>query len=281
MQISHSERKTLVLRFKKRTEKECPRVKFTYFNTTTENNENIVFYNYYEHLRKFGFEWENDKLDYKYTTKLSKDEKNLIKKMTMSKQVRCKICVGESRIWNMDTTNAKRKSFLTGFLYKEKHLLDYFKITNSKDLYPLTPAEKCRCIRYYPLKTHGSTAYKEQDVFYSIFNLGETVMFHVFENMLIYYGRRIQRLFVPKFYHNRNTENILKCLEYVGEYDRIDQIGYSEFPSVLGRKLYECKNKPGDGTRNTTLTIKDQDFTFPRTYFKSVGVTIDKFFHKR
>ena len=87
------------------------------------------------------------------------------------------VCVDESRIWNMDTTNTKRKSFLTGFLYEEKHLLDYFKITNSKDFYLLTPAEKCRYIRYYTFKTHGSTVYKGKDVFYRIFNLERLLCF--------------------------------------------------------------------------------------------------------
>ena len=102
-------------------------------------------------------------------------------------------------------------------------------------------------------------------------------MFHVFENKLIHYGRKTQRLFVPKFYYDRNTENILRYLEYVEEYDKIDQIGYSKFPSVPDRKLYKYKNKPGDGTRNTTLTIKDQDFPFPHTLFKSVGATKEEF----
>ena len=102
----------------------------------------------------------------------------------------------------------------------------------------LTPAEKGRFIRYYTLKTHASSTYKEKDVFYSTFNLKGTVIFHGLESMLVYYGRKIQRSFVPKFYHDRNDTNFLKHLESVGEYDKIDQIGYSEFPGVLGVKLY-------------------------------------------
>ena len=45
-----------------------------------KKTEEIAFYNHYEHLNKFGFEWENTALDYKFTIKLSKDEKKLIKK---------------------------------------------------------------------------------------------------------------------------------------------------------------------------------------------------------
>ena len=40
-----------------------------------QKNEDIEFYNYYEHLKNFGFEWENDNLEFKFSKKLSKDEK--------------------------------------------------------------------------------------------------------------------------------------------------------------------------------------------------------------
>ena len=36
--------------------------------------------NYYEHLEKIGFEWENTAIDLKFSLKLSKDEKKFIKK---------------------------------------------------------------------------------------------------------------------------------------------------------------------------------------------------------
>lgn len=109
-------------------------------------------------------------------------KKKTDKKMTMSKHARCKICVDESRIWNMDTINTKRLFYLTGFLYKEKHLLDCFKIADSKNL---GPAEKGRYIRYYTLKTHKSNADREKDVIYSTFSLKNTVLFHGLEDMLV------------------------------------------------------------------------------------------------
>ena len=40
-----------------------------------QKNKDIEFYNYYEHLKNFGFEWENDNLEFKFSKKLSKDEK--------------------------------------------------------------------------------------------------------------------------------------------------------------------------------------------------------------
>lgn len=64
----------------RKTEKECPCIQFTFFNATNGKNEDISFYNYYDHLKNFGFQCENDMLDYKFSINLSKDEKKLIKK---------------------------------------------------------------------------------------------------------------------------------------------------------------------------------------------------------
>ena len=76
----------------------------------------MVYY-YYKHLKDFGFEWENKKLDFKYTITLSSDEKKVTKKMTMSDKIRCLIFTEESRIWNMDMANNKRLSCMIGYIY--------------------------------------------------------------------------------------------------------------------------------------------------------------------
>ena len=54
--ISNPETKTLVIPFTKKTEKDCPRIKITFFNTTTKKNEDFLVYDYYKHLKDFGFE---------------------------------------------------------------------------------------------------------------------------------------------------------------------------------------------------------------------------------
>ena len=61
--------------------------------------------------------------------------------------------------------------------------------------------------------------------------------------MLIYCPRKIQRLYVSKFFHDRKKTNFLKELNFVGVYDKIDRVGFSEFPDVFGRKLYEYRKK--------------------------------------
>ena len=45
---------------------------------------------------------------------------------------------------------------------------------------------------------------------------------------LFFIGKKIERLFVPKFFHDRNTVNFLKELQFVGEFDTIDKTGFSE-----------------------------------------------------
>ena len=54
------------------------------------------------------------------------------KSMTMGKLARCKPNVDESRIWHMEMANTRRLSFSFGFFYEEKHVLDYYKIADSK-----------------------------------------------------------------------------------------------------------------------------------------------------
>ena len=51
---------------------------------------------------------------------MSKDEKKLIKKMTMSKNARSRIHVDESRIWNMGKRNVKRLSYPMAYMLESE-----------------------------------------------------------------------------------------------------------------------------------------------------------------
>ena len=42
-----------------------------------KKQEMVEFYNYYEHLEKFKFEWENEPLEFKYSVELSTDKSQL------------------------------------------------------------------------------------------------------------------------------------------------------------------------------------------------------------
>ena len=56
--------------------------------------------------------------------------------------------------------------------------------------------------------------------FIAYYNKPNTVLFYELENMLIYYPRKIQCLFVPKYFHNKNKTNFLKELSFVGVYGK-------------------------------------------------------------
>lgn len=48
---------------------------FKYYDTTTQKEEKVEFYNYHYHLKNFGFTWEHKQLQLKYEITLSSDEK--------------------------------------------------------------------------------------------------------------------------------------------------------------------------------------------------------------
>ena len=117
--ISHSETKDLTIPLKKIRNRLSP-YKTYFFQHNNQKNEEIVFYNYYKHFKKFGFEWENTTIEFKFSIEVSKDEKKLIKKMTMSKNARSRIHVDESRIWNMGKRNVKRLSYPMAYMLESE-----------------------------------------------------------------------------------------------------------------------------------------------------------------
>lgn len=62
--------------------------------------------------------------------------------MSMSKYARYKIHVGKSRMWNMDKNNTKKLPYSLGYSYEKKPVLDFFKITDYKDLSIIDAVEK-------------------------------------------------------------------------------------------------------------------------------------------
>ena len=71
-----------------------------------------------------------------------------------------------------------------------------------------------------------------------------------------------------KFYHDRNTVNFLKELQFVGEFDTIDKTEFYKNPTISGRKLYEYRTKTG-AISTKFIETKDNDWPFPDTYFTS------------
>ena len=49
---------------------------FQYYDTTTQKQETIEFYDCYHQLKNFGFTWEHGPLEFKHEITLSADQKN-------------------------------------------------------------------------------------------------------------------------------------------------------------------------------------------------------------
>ena len=74
--MSHPETKTIEIPFVKKSQSELPKIKLTYFNTSTKKNEDFLIYDFIGHLEKFGFEWIQTELGLKYEVKIdSSDDK--------------------------------------------------------------------------------------------------------------------------------------------------------------------------------------------------------------
>ena len=85
---------------------------FQYYETTTQKQEIIEFYNYYYHLKNFSFIWEHASLELKYKITLSADENTLTKKTTMGKNTKFKITADECRMIYVTNNNNIMSLFL-------------------------------------------------------------------------------------------------------------------------------------------------------------------------
>ena len=65
LKISNPETKDIIISFQKKSTTDCVLIKLTFYNTTIKKNEEIEFYNYFNHLQKFGFVWEDPLFDFK------------------------------------------------------------------------------------------------------------------------------------------------------------------------------------------------------------------------
>ena len=109
------------------------------------------------------------------------------KSMTIGRHAICKLNEDESRIRHMNMAATRRLWFSLGFLYEETHVVAYFKIrdSESKSLQYLPGKQKLQFLRYYSQKNHEYSY--EFDMFYSLYNKANNVLFHSLENMLFYY----------------------------------------------------------------------------------------------
>ena len=181
---------------------------------------------------------------------------------------------------NNSGLDSSRLSFLIGYLYEEDKLKRLLKITGSShDFTSMSPEVKTKFLYDLTREKHASTPNSgNSDEFYSGINKSFVVLSHALSNTVLRFTDRIQRPFVPKFYHDRKDKNVLKDLIYIGEKKEIDEKYFFEVP-LLGRKLYEYRinrNKK----RPKTIHPKNLDWSFPDKFYESIGYTIHGFTFK-
>lgn len=223
-------------------------------------------------------------MKFKYEIKLVSGK--IEKKITLDKLPRKLLHLDESRVWNMKNTWVKNKSnnqriaFLIGYVYEENILKRLLGITGSSfNLSTLTPQlknETINTIANYHVALNITSHKKDQ--FYSSSNnrSRNEVITYIDSKRVTRWTDRINRLFAPNFYHDRRDKNFLKGLTFVGKKADTDEENFSEFPSVLGRQLYEYKINPSN-KRVENIPIIDLDWPFPDKYYKSIGFAINRF----
>ena len=107
----------------------------------------------------------------------------------MTDDVRCKLFIDESRVWNMDMADKNRKSFMVGYIYEKLHVVNMLNITGtSKNLAIMTPHDKNIYLRRYSEYFHRTSS--KPDVFYSCFNKTHVVIWHASDTIVVYYNKK-------------------------------------------------------------------------------------------
>ena len=146
----------------------------------------------------------------------------------------------------------------------------------------MTPEEKNDFLNRLTKATHKQSDlyYGNSDTFYfGATNGSSVVLLYILSYAVLRYTERIQRLFVPKFYHNRRDKNFLKNLIYIGEKKEIDEKYFHEEGTSLGRRLYEYQIDKNN-KRPLNIHLRDLDWPFPDKFYESIGYTIHGFSFK-
>ena len=144
--------------------------------------------------------------------------------------------------WPKNKPFIGRTSYLMGYLYNINHVKSLLGITvSSFDFTKLTDSRKNTFLNSIAHNKISSSGFSYLESFFSSANNSsqKVILKCVLFFAVTRFTNRIIRIFVPKFYHDRKDTTFLRGLQFVGEKSEIDEAGFSEFSSILGRKLYE------------------------------------------
>ena len=239
-------------------------------------------YDYIGHLQKFGFEWNHTGTGFRYRIEINNNK--LKKYIFLSKTTTKNIQTDISRVWNMDihwkeddqkNLFKKRINFLLSLFYYDDYFKKIFKIGDgaSKNLKTLTIDDKMKYIFQLSKHLHKDLNINEislNNFYTSIYSRVSPLIHFDPSNGIRRYTNRIQRLLVPKFFHDRKDNNFLKHLIFVGE-KQINEKGFSDVKE-LGRKLYEYR-----ANNKNQINIGRFDLPFPDKYYDTIGFTVNGF----
>ena len=124
-------------------------------------------------------------------------------------------------IKNNSGKDSSRLSYLISYLYYEIEFKKLLKITGTEhDFTSMIPEEKNDFLNRLTKAIHkeDEIQYGNSHTFYSGANSSASVVLTYFLSYVVLrFTNKIQRLFVPKFYHERKDKNFLKGLIYIGE----------------------------------------------------------------
>ena len=207
--ISRPETSSLEIPFIKKNETELPKKKLTFFNTTTQKNEDFTFYDYVGHLEKFGYEWSKAGFKYKITIKDNK----IIKKLTLEKQQRIDFNIDESRMYHLDKPNGNFYNLITftmGYFEDIKILKKKFNITKNFDFTTSTPFKKNKSLNHYSeLRRHRHLPNtRRNDNLYSSYFRRYTLLLRDSNLKIKFFRKILSNLYVSKFFHDERQINL-------------------------------------------------------------------------
>ena len=142
---------------------------------------------------------------------------------------------------NNSGKNSSRLSYLISYLYYETELKKLLKITSAEhDFTSMIPEENNNFLNRLTKAIHkeDEIQYGNSHTFYSGANSSAFVVLTYFLSYAVLrFTNKIQRLFVPKFYHERKDKIFFKGLIYIGEKKEIDERYFYEDGTSLGRRL--------------------------------------------
>ena len=235
-------------------------------------------------MKTFGFLWTNTKLGLVYEITIVC--RKLRKQLTLRKNKRKKIAIDESRTWNMSktwkkdqsATDKSRVSYSDSYVFSENRVKTEFNInSDSFDFTKLSKREKTSKIINYFKKYHDQKHnFKGYPYFFSFYPFSYASVIFVRNDIFNVYPDRTQRIFVPKYYHDRRKTNFLKNLKLVGEKPEINE-NYFRENERLGRKLYEYIQS---NNKTFNLTGEELDLHLPSKWYSSIGFTVHGFSFK-